>query len=80
MVLAAAQVVGSQAEETGLLRGLEPTDRQILSHRYGFDAAQWCTYTELAAVLGVSAATVRRRERAALATLRRRLAADQAAA
>ncbi len=53
-----------------LLRPLDVGDRAILVQRFGLDGSACRSYVEVAARLGLSETTVRRRERAALDRLR----------
>lgn len=63
--------VGSDAVSVRrLLRRLDAFDRAILAHRFGLGGRASRTCGEVAALLGRSEATIRRRERAALALLR----------
>lgn len=56
-----------------LLAPLDDMERAIVRHRFGLDATGHVrTYAQVAEVVGLSEATVRRRERAALERLRRR--------
>ncbi|MFV0405237.1 MAG: sigma-70 family RNA polymerase sigma factor [Propioniciclava sp.] len=59
-----------------LLWQLTPQERRIMAYRYGFTGPGPQSYAAIAAQVGMSEATVRRRERAALATLRRQLGPD----
>ncbi len=53
-----------------LLRALPRQERAILARLYGLAPHPVCSHVEVAALLGISESTVRRRERAALARLR----------
>ncbi|WP_232548186.1 sigma-70 family RNA polymerase sigma factor [Propioniciclava soli] len=68
--------LGEPAEERGplveeLLQALDRDQRVLIAHRYGIGRKAAGSCAEVAQLLGVSEATVRRRERAALAVLRR---------
>lgn len=54
-----------------LLQALDHDQRMLIAHRYGIGRIAAGSCAEVAQLLGVSEATVRRRERAALAVLRR---------
>ncbi|MFV0451655.1 MAG: sigma factor [Propioniciclava sp.] len=71
----AAVVIGPE-----LWAPLSSEQRSILRQRFGLDGAAPASYAAIAARVGMSEATVRRRERAALAELRAHLDADLAAA
>nr|NLI50729.1 hypothetical protein [Propionibacterium sp.] len=60
----------SQLALARLLRALPRQERAILARLYGLAPHPVCSYAEVAAELGISESTVRRRERAALARLR----------
>lgn len=63
-----------------LMRGLSPQARRILAHRFGLGGGSPQSYAAIARTLGVSEATVRRRERAALQLLRLRVERSSLAA
>ena len=67
------------SEVAHLLQQLRGDDRRVVELRYGLGGGPCLTQQAVAVELGISESTVRRRERSALAVLRRRTEATMAA-